>query len=115
MPERFALVGERPAGAVRGDDLEMAVLSLAAGDLGWRVRRGVAVAARDGVGVEEESGLGEAVLRIKLEGLKMTSLTEPVEHLAALERFAENRGSTFSASSVSMSSALRLPAAAGDG
>lgn len=63
MPERFPLVGERPAGADMGDDLEMAVLSLVAGDLGWRVRRGVAVAVIDGVKAEKGAGLGEAALR----------------------------------------------------
>lgn len=45
----------------------------------------------------------------------MPSMAQLLEPLVALERFAENRGSTFSASSVSMSSALRLPAAAGEG
>lgn len=90
IPGRFPLVGERPAGADRGDDLEMLVLSLAAGDLGWMVRRGVAVAVRDGVEVDAASGLGEAVLSTKLEGLRMPSLAEPLEPLAALERLAKS-------------------------
>lgn len=41
MPERLVRVGERAAGADSGDDLMASMRSLAAGDVGCRVRRGV--------------------------------------------------------------------------
>lgn len=41
-PARFPRVGERPAGTVKSDEgLVVVVFNFAAGDLGWRVRRGV--------------------------------------------------------------------------
>jgi hypothetical protein len=87
IPERLPRVGERPAGAERGDDLEMVVLSLAAGDLGWMVRRGV---EEEGISRDDVSCLGAGVaLRTKLVGLWMPSLTE-LEILEDLERLADN-------------------------
>jgi hypothetical protein len=64
------------------------VLSLAAGDLGWMVRRGVE--EEEGISRDEVSCLGAGVaLRTKLVGLWMPSLTE-LEILEDLERLADN-------------------------
>lgn len=124
MPERLPRVGERPAGAETGDDLVMAVLRRAAGDLGWRVRLGVelclsgslAEVDADAAGVEGAA----ALVRTKEEaGLSRASLRGEAV-VVPLERLAKRTGSTFSeSSSTSRSSALRLPllggATAGEG
>ena len=112
MPGRLPRVGERPAGAEMGDDLVMLVLSLAAGDLGCKVRRGVEVAL---MGLDRALVLALVVtpatlVRTKDEGFFRKSL-DGVAALEPLLRLAKRRGSTFSESSVSRSSALRLPAA----
>lgn len=80
------------------------VLSLEAGDLGWRVRRDLVGLVRRS-GRAEGAGMG-AALSTKAEGLSM-SLEE------ALERLAKTDGSMFSESSVSINSALRFPAVGG--
>ena len=97
IPARLERVGDRPAGTEG-----MTVLSLAAGDLGWRKALGrdltVRVLDRDGV----------ALVRTKA-GLKdFGRLSEPLDRL-------ENRiGSTFSVSSTSTDSeAFRLMDALG--
>jgi hypothetical protein len=109
-----------------GEDLAIPVLSLAVGPLAWRMRRGVELALaglprerRSGRGVttagvelEERVGAGDcALVKRKAEGLKMS--LEGVDRLVPLERLAKSRGSTFSESSTSRSSALRFPPAAG--
>jgi hypothetical protein len=112
-PERLPLVGDRPAGAVSGEGLEMPVLIL----VGLVMVRREAVVDFDWGRTEmgETAGLALGlVLMMKLAGLKMTSLVEP--DLRGLTRLANMRGSTFSASSFrSRSSAFRLPADEGDG
>jgi len=94
-------VGERPAGAERGADLE--VSSLGAGERAGRIgRRGEAM------GLREEKSLGEggALVRKKLVGLRR-SLEVPS---GFLERLGERKmmGSTFSALSLSASKAEAL-------
>lgn len=116
MPERFPRVGDRPAGAELGAALPNVVLSLEMGDLGCRVRR----EAREDLGLasgrdsERDRGVLAAekllVLRTKEEEGFSRSWLAPEE---PLERLAKRRGSTFSESSTSRSSALRLPAEAG--
>lgn len=102
-PERFPRVGDRPAGAEMGEDLATLVLSLATGDLGCSVRRGVDDETLDGLRIARSMGV--AALRTKLAGL-----TKSWPGVPDLARLAKKRGSTFSKSSVSSSSALRLPA-----
>lgn len=113
IPARLPRVGERPAGAEMGDDLGMWVLSLATGDLGCRVRRGVEEAEVLVGLVRRASGtVVPALVRTKAEGLIKSLEGVPEEPLA---RLAKSSGSRFSESSVSISSALRLPAAAETG
>lgn len=107
MPTRFR-VGERPAGAERGEDFETDVLSFGSGDRAVRIgRRGDVAVFR-----EEKSlvGDGGALVRKKLTGLTTDSLLLPSGHL---ERLGERKmtGSTFSASSSSSKdAALRFTA-----
>ena len=95
-------VGERPAGAERGADLEASVLSLGAGERAGRIgRRG------DAIGLQEVKSLGEggARARKKLVGLRGAEVPS-----GFLERFGERKmmGSMFSASSLSASKAEAL-------
>lgn len=103
-------VGERPAGAEAADDLVMPVLSLAAGALDWRARREAGVGflgLRKRRELEAGAEDGVVVLSTYAEGL-MKSLVRSLA-VSPLERFAKKMGSTFSESSVSIDSALRLP------
>ena len=105
-------VGDRPAGAVRGDDLATLVLSLAAGDLGFRIDRGRGEEALTGLVTEASAsllgnavGVEEALVRTKWEGLKrsLVRLSDPLDLLE------KKMGSTFSESSrPATSEALRL-------
>jgi hypothetical protein len=106
MPTRFR-VGERPAGAERGEDFETEVLSFGSGERAVRMGRGdVAVFRED----KSLVGDGGALVRKKLTGLTTDSLLLPSGHL---ERLGERKmtGSTFSAlSSSSKDAALRFTA-----
>lgn len=105
MPARLPRVGERPAGAERGEDLAMEVLSLATGDLGWRMARDLG----EPIGLEGDSAAaGAALVRTKDDGLKKS--LEGKESAVPLERLEKKTGSTFSKLSTStMSAAFRLP------
>jgi hypothetical protein len=102
-------VGERPAGADSGEDLARAVLSLAAGDLGWRKLRGLGHVILDLSEPPAEAslfwklGTEAAFVRINEEGFKK-SLEGENKSMAPLDRLEKSRGSTFSKSSVSMAS-----------
>lgn len=105
-PARFPLVGERPAGTEKGDDLTTPVFSLAAGDLGCSVRRGVEEGLM-GLMMVLVSGVGvAAVVRTKLAGLTKSLVKSPPDE--ALERLEKAAGSTFS-ESISKNSAFRFP------
>ena len=99
-------VGDRPAGADRGDGLTTPVLTLAAGDLGCSKLRARGVAGLGGLTmlpVDDDLVMSTVVGLIKS--------AKPEELSAALDRFENRVGSTFSESSVSTASAaLRLPA-----
>ena len=100
-------VGERPAGADKGEDFEIVVLSFGAGERAGRMGRRGEVTLGVGLRAEEKSlGEGGALVRKKLVGLRSVSLLVPS---GALERFGERKmtGSIFSASS-SKVVALRL-------
>jgi len=104
IPIRFR-VGERPAGAVKGVDLETVVLSLGAGERAGRIgRRGE---ERVGLRAPEKSlGDGGALVRKKLMGF-WRSMLEPSGDLSFLgERKCV--GSMFSESESSKEEALRL-------
>ena len=106
MPTRLR-VGERPAGAERGLDFEIDVLSLGTGERAVRIGRRVDVA----LGFKQEKsplGDGGALVRKKFTGFSTESLLLPSGHL---ERLGERKmtGSTFSESS-SKAVALRLTA-----
>jgi len=104
MPMRLR-VGERPAGAESGVDLEIAeVLSLGAGERAGRIgRRGETTGFRH----EKSLGEGGAFVRKKLVGLLRVSLLVPS---GFLERLGERKmmGSMFSVLSSSKVWALRL-------
>jgi hypothetical protein len=95
IPMRF-LVGERPAGADRGEDFETAVLSFGAGERGWRIGLVVEVGLRE---LEKSLSVGGGLVRKNWEvaGLR-TSLVVPSR---PLERLGERKimGSMFSESS----------------
>lgn len=103
MPMRFR-VGERPAGAERGADLEASVLSLGAGERAGRIgRRG------DAIGLQEVKSLGEGGARVRKKFVGLRAAEVPS---GFLERFGERKmmGSMFSELSLSASKveALRL-------
>lgn len=116
MPTRLLpRVGERPAGAVRGDDLATLVFNLAAGDLGLRIERGRGDEALTGLMTEDRASLldnddvetEDALVSTKLDGLKksLVRLSDP------FDRLEKKMGSTFSESSrPATSEALRLEA-----
>ena len=65
MPLRLPRVGERPAGAERGDDFAIDVLSLDDGDLAWRTaRRGEVMALRGAVRASL-TGVGAEALGVR--------------------------------------------------
>lgn len=102
MPERLPRVGDRPAGAERGEDRAMLVLSLAAGDLGFNRLRGRGAAALGALATGKSLVLADLV-RKKVEGL----MKEPFEGKklsAPLARLVNSTGSTFSESSDSVTS-----------
>lgn len=105
MPIRLR-VGERPAGAVKGVDFEIDVLSLGAGERAGRMgRRGdVRVGLR---AAEKSLGEGGALVRKKLTGFWKLSILDPSGDLSFL---GDSRwiGSTFSESESSKEAALRL-------
>ncbi len=111
MPMRLEpRLGERPAGAESGD-LARFVLSLAAGDLGWRSDRGRAEAVRPGLEtgswMSARDGAEAALVRTKEDGL--TEALPEKKLSAPLLRLENRTGSTFSKSSISTrSEALRL-------
>lgn len=113
-------VGDRPAGAVRGDGADCWVMRvlrlLKRADLGWRMVRGLEAVVE---GSEENLGVASlvigvaALVRMKLpDGLKK-SLVKSLLPSAPLGRLEKRVGSTFSKSSVSTSEALRLMEATG--
>lgn len=91
-------VGDRPAGADKGEDFEIVVLSLGAGERTGRMGRRGEVTLGIGLRTEEKSlGEGGALVRKKLVGFRRVSLLDPS---GAFERFGEKMtGSIFSASS----------------
>ena len=106
MPERLLRVGERPAGAERGEDLATDVLILPMGDLAWRMvrERGEVGRDREGlVGARRAAGL---VVRLKTGAFKM-SLEKKLSS-APLDLLAKMEGSTFSKSSSVSSEAFLL-------
>lgn len=113
IPDRLPRVGERPAGAEMGEDLAAAVLSLAMGDLGCRMRRGL-VLALTGLTRARTVALGggvaaTALVKTNEETLFSTSWDETPESFA--RRLTEETGSTFSQSSGARISAFRLETA----
>jgi hypothetical protein len=122
MPIRLEpRVGERPAGAERGDDLAMVVLILAAGapevlaerkdDRGrWEGRTGLRMSRGDCTVVKD--GTDAALVRVKGDGLAKSLMGKKVVSTPPFDRLENRVGSTFSKSSPSTASeALRLPEA----
>lgn len=103
-----ARVGERPAGAVRGDGVGAGAFALrrAAGDLGWRMFRaaGAAVSLLDGLKKSFAAGeTGAALVREKVEGL-VKLLARSVQRSVPLDRFEKSMGAMFSELSTSSTS-----------
>ena len=106
IPERLLRVGERPAGAERGEDLEMEVLILLMGDLGWRMVRVRGEAGRDRVGLVGARRAVGLLVMLKTGALR-TSLEKKLSP-APLDLLAKMDGSTFSKSSSFKSAAFLL-------
>jgi hypothetical protein len=73
MPERLPRVGDRPAGAETAEDRAMLVLSLATGDLGFKIDRGRGIVALGGLKTGKSLVLADLV-KTKFEGLMKESL-----------------------------------------
>jgi hypothetical protein len=109
-------VGDRPAGAVRGDETAMLVFSRAAGDLGckWARARGavdVAVGAILGGALLMRCVVDAALVSTNADGLKKSPIAKLVSAPAPspFVRLEKSDGSTFSKSSASRTSdAFRL-------
>jgi hypothetical protein len=101
-------VGERPAGAERGEGRAIDVLSLFTGDLAWRMvrDRGVAIGRDTGSADLLVLRIYEAGFAIPLLG-KKALLSDPLDRL-------KSRGSTFSKSSSIISDAFLFPATGGE-
>lgn len=117
MPARLEpRVGERPAGAERGDDLAREVLILAAGDLGCRKVRGRwdglagLRTSRGDCAVTGNEGVEAALVKTKGDDLTKSLTGKKLLSTPPFDRLEKRVGSTFSKSSPSTASAaLRLP------
>lgn len=107
IPEHLPRVGERPAGTESGKDFLKLVLSLAEGDFGWRVLRGVEAGLTGLVRERASAGTVMALVRTKLAGLTKSAANGLA--VDVLDRLAKRDGSTFSESWKSVDSTFRLP------
>jgi len=106
-----ARVGERPAGTVRGEGTALWAFNRAAGDLGWRIFRGLGADESLLGGLPRTSlitGEEAALVRVKAGGL-VKFLLRPLQRSAPFERFEKSTGAMFSELSTSATSeAFRL-------